>query len=254
MPDPDLENLPDWVKSLGLPAEAAAAIDRYWKPIWDELRLLPEHPGREEQLEFEAVHEPEPGAAWQARFEAMWPAYRAWYPAGGRGRATVVCGGAAARCASTCRSWCGMWERVVDLAGGGDLAARLLSLYRPPGFIVGCSQGAWTRDEPVLVRNYDYPAARLEGIVCMTQVGRAAGDRHERLPVGPARRHQRLRPGHLTDVRRPPRRRRRLRDPARRALRARDLRHRRRGARGAGARSPSTRRRTSRCWTGRASS
>ena len=63
------------------------------------------------------------------------------------------------------------YDRLVDLAGGGDLAARLLSLWRPPGFIVGCSQGAWTRGEPLLVRNYDYPADRLEGVVCLTQWG-----------------------------------------------------------------------------------
>jgi predicted choloylglycine hydrolase len=170
VPDPDLENLPDWVKSLGLPPEAAAAIDRYWKPIWDELRLLPEHPGREEQLEFEAVHEPEPGPAWQARFEAMWPAYRAWFlQEGEAARPSYAVARSALR--EHMPELVGMWERVVDLAGGGDLAARLLSLYRPPGFIVGCSQGAWTRDEPVLVRNYDYPAARLEGIVCMTKWG-----------------------------------------------------------------------------------
>ena len=41
---------PDWLKSLGLPAEAVAAIDRYWRPVWetlrDELELLPAHAGR----------------------------------------------------------------------------------------------------------------------------------------------------------------------------------------------------------------
>jgi len=71
---PDLEGLPDWVKSLGLPAEASAAIDRYWKPVWDalqdELRLLLAHPRRPpatppprgaQQLEFEAVEELQPG-------------------------------------------------------------------------------------------------------------------------------------------------------------------------------------------------
>jgi predicted choloylglycine hydrolase len=63
-------------------------------------------------------------------------------------------------------------ERLVELAGGDELAARLLSLYRPPGFVVGCSQGAWTRDGgPVLVRNYDYPVDRLEGIVYLTKWG-----------------------------------------------------------------------------------
>ena len=94
MPDeePDLRGLPDWVKSLGLPAEAVAAIDRYWKPVWeelgDDLRLLPAHsrrppataaPAGAEQLEFEAVEELRPGPEWRARFEAMWPTYRAWY-------------------------------------------------------------------------------------------------------------------------------------------------------------------------------
>jgi predicted choloylglycine hydrolase len=63
------------------------------------------------------------------------------------------------------------YARVVELAGGGDLAARLLSLYRPPGFVVGCSQGAWTRGAPALVRNYDYPMSRLEGIVYLTAWG-----------------------------------------------------------------------------------
>ena len=79
MSEPDLENLPEWVKSQGLPPEAAAAIDRYWKPVWEQLRLLPEHPRRGDELEVEAVRELEPGPEWQARFETMWPTYRTWY-------------------------------------------------------------------------------------------------------------------------------------------------------------------------------
>jgi len=179
--EPDLEKLPDWVKSLGLPPEAAAAVDRYWKPVWetlqDELKLLPTHarrppatppPAGAEQLEFEAVEELSPGPKWQARFEAMWPAYRAWYlKDGGSDRPDLA----------TCRraltrhmpELVPAYERLVELAGGDELAARLLSLYRPPGFVVGCSQGAWTRDAPVLARNYDYPVSRLEGIVYLTE-------------------------------------------------------------------------------------
>jgi len=62
-----------------------------------------------------------------------------------------------------------VYERLVDLAGGDATAARMLSLHRPPGFVVGCSQGAWTgAGGPALVRNYDYPVARLEGIVYLT--------------------------------------------------------------------------------------
>jgi predicted choloylglycine hydrolase len=175
---PDLGGLPDWVKSLGLPAEAAAAIDRYWKPVWeqlgDELKLLPAHrpaPPGSEQIAFEAVAELEPGDRWRERFEAMWPAYRAWY---------LQEGGAQRPSLDACRAaleqhmpeLVPLWQRFVDLAGGDELAARMLSLYRPPGFVVGCSQGAWTRDDgPVLVRNYDYPVDRLEGIVYLTRWG-----------------------------------------------------------------------------------
>jgi predicted choloylglycine hydrolase len=100
----------------------------------------------------------------------MWPAYRAWY---------LQEGDAARPSYRECRDELARhmpelvptYERLVELAGGGDLAARLLSLWRPPGFIVGCSQGVWTRGEPMLVRNYDYPASRLEGIVYLTRWG-----------------------------------------------------------------------------------
>ena len=63
------------------------------------------------------------------------------------------------------------YERVVELAGGGDLAARMLSLYRPPPYLAACSQGVWTRDGgPMLVRNYDYAPSRIEGIVWSTRL------------------------------------------------------------------------------------
>jgi predicted choloylglycine hydrolase len=178
---PDLPSLPDWVKSFGLPPEATEAIDRYWKPVWealrDELALLPTHPERApvpapptgaEQIAFEAVEQLEPGEKWQARFRTMWPAYRAWYLQEGEAERPDL---------ATCRrelerhmpELMPTYERLVELADGDELAARLLSLHRPPGFIVGCSQGAWTRGgSPMLVRNYDYPASRLEGIVYLT--------------------------------------------------------------------------------------
>ena len=159
---------PDWAKWL--PPEAVAVIDRYWKQLWDQLRLLPERELRTGQFEFEAVEELQPGDGWRERFEAMWPTYRTWY---------LQEGETARPRYATCRRALAdhmpelvpTYDRLVDLAGGGDLAGRLLSLWRPPGFIVGCSQGAWTRGEPLLVRNYDYPADRLEGVVCLTQWG-----------------------------------------------------------------------------------
>ncbi len=164
----DTQDLPDWVKWL--PPDAVAAIDRYWGPVWDQIKLLPEHHPHGEELELEAIEELTPGLRWQARFHSMWPAYKAWYlQEGDTARPTYAAGRRAL--VEHMPELEGIYDRLVELAGGGDLAARLLSLYRPPGFIVGCSQGAWTRGEPLLVRNYDYPAERLEGIVSLTKWG-----------------------------------------------------------------------------------
>jgi predicted choloylglycine hydrolase len=176
-------DLPEWVQSLGLPPAANEAIDRYWKPAWDAIKhtlpLLPIHAGRgalgtapeggvsAERICFEAFDERAPGKRWQASFREMWPAYRAWYLRdGGKARPDLA----------TCRKRLHQhmpelvetYERLVELAGGDEIAARCLSLYRPPAFIVGCSRGVWTRGQPMLVRNYDYPAARLEGIIIKT--------------------------------------------------------------------------------------
>jgi predicted choloylglycine hydrolase len=178
-----LRELPEWVKALGLPAAANDAIDRYWKPAWDAIKdtlpLLPVHPGRDaadyasaagassERICFEAYEEPTPGERWQANFQEMWPAYRAWYLRDGSDARPDL---------ATCRKRLRQhmpelvetYERLVELAAGDEIAARCLSLYRPPAFIVGCSQGVCTRGEPMLVRNYDYPADRLEGIIVKT--------------------------------------------------------------------------------------
>lgn len=116
-------------------------------------------------LAFAAIEELEPGDRWREAFSAMWPAYRAWY---------LKEGDAARPDLRTCESMLDAWmpelvptfERLVSLTGDDPLAARFLSMYRPPGFVVGCSQAAFTGDrEPVLVRNYDYPPSRAEGIV-----------------------------------------------------------------------------------------
>jgi predicted choloylglycine hydrolase len=139
-------------------------------PEGPELSLLPAHtapPG------FRVVNEPHPGENWREAFTAMWPAYRAfWLKEGEEARPDL----------STCREMLRTWmpelvptfECLVNLAGDDPLATRFLTMYRPPGFVVGCSQAAFAGDGgPVLVRNYDYPASRVEGIVyCTSWTGR----------------------------------------------------------------------------------
>jgi predicted choloylglycine hydrolase len=134
-------------------------------PEGPELSLLPAHTARPG---FRVVDEPRPGENWREAFDAMWPAYRAfWLKEGEWARPDL----------GTCQSMLSTWmpelvptfERLVDLAGDDPLATRFLTMYRPPGFVVGCSQAAFAGDGgPVLVRNYDYPASRVEGIVYRT--------------------------------------------------------------------------------------
>jgi len=57
------------------------------------------------------------------------------------------------------------YRTLVDLAGGGNEAARFLSLYRPAPYLRACSQAVWTQDEPVLIRNYDYSPELWEGVL-----------------------------------------------------------------------------------------
>jgi len=58
---------------------------------------------------------------------------------------------------------------LVDLAGGGDTLARFLSFYCPPPYLSGCSQAVWLGDEPLLVRNYDYPPQLSDGVILSTR-------------------------------------------------------------------------------------
>jgi predicted choloylglycine hydrolase len=97
----------------------------------------------------------------------MWPAYRTWYLRDGIDARPDL---------ATCRKRLSehmpelvdTYELLVELADGDELGARCLSLYCPPAFIVGCSQGIWTEGSPMLVRNYDYPPDRLEGVIIKT--------------------------------------------------------------------------------------
>ena len=119
-------------------------------------------------LTFRAVSEPRPGPRFEARFEAAWPAYRRWFLRDGDAARPSY---AVARrmLSEHMPELVGTWERLVDLAGGGDLAARMLSLYKPPPYLAACSQGAWTRGPaPMLVRNYDYAPSRFEGVIWST--------------------------------------------------------------------------------------
>jgi len=121
------------------------------------------------QIRFDALDDTD-GTTWQGLFQRLWPAYRKWYLKEGRDmRPTYL------ECRAAIRlhmpELIPVWERLVDLAGGGDLAACFLSLYAPPAYLTGCSQAIWPGEEPLLVRNYDYDPEAFDAVALKTRWG-----------------------------------------------------------------------------------
>jgi predicted choloylglycine hydrolase len=121
------------------------------------------------ELTFQAIAEPWPGVRWRERFAASWPAYKTWYLRDGDA-ARPSFAEARARLREHMPELVPAWTRMVELAGGGDLAARMLSLYGTPPLVTGCSQAALPG--PVLARNYDFHPALFEGVIAATRFGR----------------------------------------------------------------------------------
>ena len=121
------------------------------------------------RLQYEALEEWEPGLKWQGLFERHWEAYKSWFLSDGDAqRPTYLKSPRMLRLHMP--ELLPTYERLVDLAGGSDLAARFLSLYRPPAYISGCSQAVWPDDrQPVLVRNYDYSPKLCEATLLYTR-------------------------------------------------------------------------------------
>lgn len=115
-------------------------------------------------LRFRAVAEDTPGRRWQSLFARAWPDYRRWFLKEGDARRPGYLS-----CESALRHYmpelAPTWARLVGLAGGGDLEARMLSLFCPTPYLVACSQVLWTRTSPVLIRNYDYHPDYCEGVL-----------------------------------------------------------------------------------------
>ncbi|KQW35579.1 C45 family autoproteolytic acyltransferase/hydolase [Rhizobacter sp. Root404] len=115
---------------------------------------------------FRTLIEDAPGPQWQALFERLWPAYRSWFlRSGAVGRPSYLESRRALR--EHMPELVPTWEKLVALAGGGDVEARFLSLWCPPPYIAGCSQAIWVdplgNEEPALLRNYDFAPGLLEG-------------------------------------------------------------------------------------------
>jgi predicted choloylglycine hydrolase len=121
-------------------------------------------------ITFIAVAEDLPGDVFRARFDAGWPAYQTWFLSQGDAArpSYVACRGAIRRHMPELAS---TYERLVELAGGSDTVARMLSLWCPPPYLSACSQAVFSRPRTVLVRNYDYDVNRFEGVIVRTRYG-----------------------------------------------------------------------------------
>jgi len=112
---------------------------------------------------FRWLSEDRPGPKWQANLELTWPAYRRWFLLEGDDARPSLAEGRAAL-ETHMPELMPLWHELVALADGDETVARLLTLYRPTPYLSGCTQAAWVRDEPRLVRNYDYHPRLIEGL------------------------------------------------------------------------------------------
>ena len=117
------------------------------------------------QLTFEAVAEDRPDRKWQALFKRYWPTYKQWFLRRGGDKGPDLAT-ARTRLRQYMPELIPAFERLVELTGGDELAARFLACYRPPAYLISCSQAALTRPgHRVLVRNYDLDPNLNEGLI-----------------------------------------------------------------------------------------
>lgn len=123
------------------------------------------------ELAFRSIAEDRPGEKLRTEFRRLWPHLRRWYLSHGEGpRPTYLACERALR--SHAPEFLPIWRELAEAVGEGeDLKTRLLSQYRPPPYVTGCSQAVWTRDGVRLVRNYDYHPRLFEGLILRTRWG-----------------------------------------------------------------------------------
>lgn len=119
------------------------------------------------QLTFSALDQTQPDAGFAKLFRRAWPQYRRWWlQEGEEARPSYLASRRAL--AKHMPEMLPAWERLCELAGGGDIESRFLSLYCPPPYLSACSQAVWPGHEPLLVRNYDYDPRAFDALLLRT--------------------------------------------------------------------------------------
>ena len=116
-------------------------------------------------LTFDAVSETRPGQKWRTLFDQAWPGWRDWQRRASDSRPPTVreCERALKR---HMPEFLGVWNDLVQVAGGGQEEARFLSFWCPPRYLAACSQVAgMDADGPFLIRNYDLDPVLSEATI-----------------------------------------------------------------------------------------
>jgi predicted choloylglycine hydrolase len=154
----DWQRLLDEIYATWVPDRALADRLRAEIPGW----VTPRRP-RKRTLKLRAVREAVPGPRLGRIFRELWPGYRSWYVRDGQGDRPTL---AEARQAleEHMPELVLTWTSIVEVSRAEELAATMLTMYRPPALVRGCSQVALPRDG-ALLRNYDYDSNLFDGIV-----------------------------------------------------------------------------------------
>ena len=113
-------------------------------------------------VQVKLIREDQPGDKWKRFFERVWPFYKKWFLSEGYlkrpGYMTSV-----EALEHHMPEILPVYEKLSELAGGGDLESRFLSMYSPPPYMSGCSQLILPGKEKSLIRNYDYHPRLFDG-------------------------------------------------------------------------------------------
>lgn len=111
-----------------------------------------------------SISESKAGKKWQHRFKKNWPFYKKWFLSEGSDERPGY-SSSAEMLEKLMPELFPVYQELCELAGGGDLESRFLSQWCPPPYMSGCSQLAWIKDGPALIRNYDYGIEFFEGMI-----------------------------------------------------------------------------------------